>query len=80
MILRIFFTIFLILVSQSCTKNNQPIYEPAEKIDPFEVYQEGLEAFNRNDYFNTFYLSSSYIFFHPFILIMWYKWTQLEPK
>ena len=31
-------------------------------------------------YFNTFYLSSSYIFFHPFILLMWYKWTQIEPK
>ena len=51
MILRIFFTIFLILVSQSCTKDNQPIYEPVEKIEPFEVYREGLEAFNRNDYF-----------------------------
>ena len=33
-----------------------------------------------NDYFNTFYISSSYIFFHPFILLMWYKWTQIEPK
>ena len=31
-------------------------------------------------YFNAFYLSSSYIFFHPFILLMWYKWTQIEPK
>ena len=32
------------------------------------------------DYFNAFYLSSSYIFFHPFILLMWYKWTQIELK
>ena len=31
------------------------------------------------DYFNAFYLSSSYIFFHPFILFMWYKWTQTKP-
>ena len=32
------------------------------------------------NYFNTFYLSSSYIFFHPFILLMWYKWTKIEQK
>ena len=32
------------------------------------------------NYFKTFYLSSSYIFFHPFILLMWYKWTQIEQK
>ena len=30
--------------------------------------------------FSIFYASSSYIFFHPFILLMWYKWTQLEAK
>ena len=32
------------------------------------------------NYFNLFHLSGSYIFFHPFILLMWYKWTQIEPK
>ena len=33
-----------------------------------------------SNFFDIFYLSSSYIFFHPFILLMWYKWTQIEPN
>ena len=32
-----------------------------------------------SNFFDAFYLSSSYIFFHPFILLMWYKWTQIKP-
>jgi len=32
------------------------------------------------NYFNLLHSSGSYIFFHPFILLMWYKWTQIEPK
>jgi exosortase/archaeosortase family protein len=33
-----------------------------------------------SNFFDIFYLISSYIFFHPFILLMWYKWTQIEPN
>tara|TARA_Y100001958_G_C21226073_1_gene551503 strand:+ start:975 stop:1421 length:447 start_codon:yes stop_codon:yes gene_type:complete len=32
------------------------------------------------DYYYVLYKNSSYIFFHPFILLMWHKWTQLEKK
>ena len=41
--------IFFLLFS-SCSKEEQ-IYKSLEKVNPFELYREGLEAFERNDYF-----------------------------
>ncbi len=43
-------SIFLIGLS-SCSKNEQIVYEPVKKTDPFVLYKEGLEAFERFDYF-----------------------------
>ena len=42
--LGLFFLIF------ACSKED-PIYKPTSQIDPFKVYQEGLNAFEKNDFF-----------------------------
>tara|TARA_B100001059_G_scaffold236719_1_gene289374 strand:- start:4260 stop:5099 length:840 start_codon:yes stop_codon:yes gene_type:complete len=35
----------------SCSKEKEVVYEPTNKISPYVLYEEGLEAFNKNDYF-----------------------------
>ena len=35
----------------SCSKNDEPIYQTSKKINAYELYKEGLEAFEQNDYF-----------------------------
>jgi len=43
--------IFIFVFSlQSCSKN-EVIYEPQEKVDAYELYREGYNAFERGDYF-----------------------------
>ena len=42
------FVTFLSLLS--CSKN-QEIYEPTKKSNPYVLYKEGLDAFDRNDFF-----------------------------
>lgn len=42
--------ISLILLSCS-SKKDTLIYKPSEKVDPYMLYQEGLNAFEENDYF-----------------------------
>ena len=44
LILGIIFTLF------SCSKEKE-VYEPTKKINPYVLYEEGLEAFDRNDFF-----------------------------
>ena len=34
----------------SCSKK-ESAYKPTEKVNPYEIYKEGYEAFQRNDYF-----------------------------
>ena len=48
--LRFFLTFFLVLILVSCSKDKE-IYETTVKIDPYESYKEGLEAFENNQYF-----------------------------
>ena len=43
-----FITLFLVLFS--CTKE-KALYEPTKKIDPFTLYKEGLESFEKGQYF-----------------------------
>ena len=40
----------LLIIFQSCSKN-ELVYENKEAINPYNLYQEGIEAFNKNDYF-----------------------------
>ncbi len=50
MLSRLISFIFIILISVSCSKD-ELTYQPKEKIDPFVVYKEGYEAFEKNDFF-----------------------------
>ena len=51
-----FFRIVLItlsfsLILLSCTKKNELIYEESKLKDPYKIYQEANESFNKRDYF-----------------------------
>ena len=50
MFLRVLLISGLILFFHSCTKK-ETIYTPSVKLDPYKIYQEGLDAFEQNDYF-----------------------------
>ncbi len=41
--------LFLIILS-SCSKD-EPLYEPKPKVDPYKIYNEGYNAFKKNDFF-----------------------------
>tara|TARA_B100000902_G_C27290049_1_gene906600 strand:+ start:875 stop:1705 length:831 start_codon:yes stop_codon:yes gene_type:complete len=41
--------IFLIL--SACSNKEKSIYIPSEKVDPYEIYKDGLSAMKENDYF-----------------------------
>ena len=49
MIVRLFF-IFSLLFFFNSTKKDL-IYEPTNKLDPYVLYQDGMKAFDRNDFF-----------------------------
>ena len=51
MIFRIIVIFSLAIGFNSCTKKNEAIYEPKKKVDAFELYKEGMEAFDKNDFF-----------------------------
>ena len=48
-----FFLIILIFISFACSKKENLEYEKSQRIDPFVVYQEGLAAFEKKDYYGT---------------------------
>ena len=52
MILRIFAILILAINLYSCSKKNKEIvYEPKQQINAFDLYKEGLKAFEKNDFF-----------------------------
>ena len=48
---RIFLLIIISLALIACSKKDEPIYIPSEKVDAFKIYNEGLNAMEKNDYF-----------------------------
>ncbi len=48
---KIVLTLLVIFLSISCSKNKDVEYNPENKINPYEKYQEGLKAFEQGDYF-----------------------------
>ena len=50
MFFRILLTLSLIFTLYSCSKD-KALYKPLDKVDPYILYKEGLEAFEKNDYF-----------------------------
>ena len=52
MFLRTLKVFSLILLLYSCSNSNENlIYKPTENLDPFKLYEDGLTAFKKNDYF-----------------------------
>jgi outer membrane protein assembly factor BamD len=41
----------LIFSLESCSKKKDINYEPKDRVDPYALYQEGLDSFERGDYF-----------------------------
>ena len=50
MIIRLIIAKVLIFSLISCSKK-EPIYVVEDKIDPYQIYAEGINAFNKNDFF-----------------------------
>ena len=49
---KIVIIIFFLIALSACSKNQEEtIYQPLEKTSPYELYKEGLAAFERNDFF-----------------------------
>tara|TARA_B100001093_G_C26709234_1_gene962665 strand:- start:27 stop:851 length:825 start_codon:yes stop_codon:yes gene_type:complete len=46
----ILFLTFIFLLS-SCSNKDKPLYEPSVKVEGYAVYKEGLDAFEKNDFF-----------------------------
>ena len=41
---------FLIALSSCSKKQEEIIYQPLEKTNPYELYKEGLASFEKNDF------------------------------
>ncbi len=49
--LRFIFIISILALLISCSKENDIIYKPSEKLDPYLLYEEAYNAFERRDFF-----------------------------
>ena len=49
---KILLIIFFFITASACSNSNKDlVYQPLEKANPYELYKEGLDAFENNDYF-----------------------------
>ncbi len=48
---RAFFLILILPILFSCSKKDEQIYKPDVKNNPYETYQEGIVAFEKNNFF-----------------------------
>ena len=51
MIIRLTLVIIFSFLVLSCSKDKKIVYEPSLKVDAFAIYEEGLKAFELNDFF-----------------------------
>ena len=51
MSLRIFKSILIIFFLFSCSKKDELIYKPSDKKNPYLLYEEAINAFDKNDFF-----------------------------
>ena len=51
MLLRTFSILILIFLLFSCSKNDDLIYEPSSRNDPYVLYTEAYKAFENRDFF-----------------------------
>ena len=59
MVLRPVLILLVLIILSSCSKD-KPLYEPKPKVDPYKIYNEGYNAFKKNDFF---LLALSYMWF-----------------
>ena len=52
MLSKLFSVLIIIFIFSSCSKN-EAVYIPSEKKEPYKIYSEALEAFEKNDFFNA---------------------------
>ncbi len=48
---KFFISIISLFLIVSCSSNKELIYKPSSKLNPYDLYKEGVEAFEINDYF-----------------------------
>ena len=48
---RIFKSILIIFFLFSCSKKDELIYKPSDKKNPYSLYEEAINAFEKNDFF-----------------------------
>ena len=51
MFFRVALLIIIVFTLLSCSKNKEVLYEPTSKVDPYTIYNEGMESFNKNDFY-----------------------------
>ena len=51
MVFRHILILTLIFLLVSCSNKDKPLYEPSSKVEGYTVYKEGLDAFEKNDFF-----------------------------
>ena len=51
MFFRVALLIIIVFTLISCSKNKEPLYEPTSKVDPYTIYNEAMESFNKNDFY-----------------------------
>ena len=43
--------IIIVFTLLSCSKNKEVLYEPTSKVNPYTIYNEAMESFNKNDFY-----------------------------
>ena len=51
MFFRVALLIIIVFTLLSCSKNKKVLYEPTSKVDPYIIYNEAMESFNKNDFY-----------------------------
>ena len=51
MFFRVALLIIIVFTLLSCSKNKEVLYEPTSKVDPYTIYNEAMESFNKNDFY-----------------------------
>ena len=51
MFFRVPLLIIIVFTLLSCSKNKEVLYEPTSKVDPYTIYNEAMESFNKNDFY-----------------------------
>ena len=51
MFFRVALLIIIVFTLLSCSKNKEVLYEPTRKVDPYIIYNEAMESFNKNDFY-----------------------------